>query len=203
LRKAAPLTPRLNAQRRGRDMPPPRKIDRLPSELRDRLIQSLTSAGFGNIVAITEELNFWLEDEGLELSIGKSAVGEFSQALKSQKEAFALAETLLQDMDIERESDMHRVLMQMIATSAVQFMKTMTEAGKPIDPAGLMSLGRMLKDLMHSVGLREKVRSDERERIAKAAKAEAADTAVNAMRHAGMSDKAVEDAKARILGISA
>lgn len=184
-------------------MPEPRKIDRLPEELRTRLTRALTEAGFGNIVGITDELNFWLEEEGLELRVGKTAVGEFSKALKNQREAFKLAETLLEDMDIERESDMHRVLMQMIATAAVQFMRVATESESTLDPKDLMNLGRMLKDLMHSAGIREKLREDERTRIRREAREEAAGDAATAAREAGLSDEAAETVKARILGVSA
>lgn len=184
-------------------MPPPKKIDRMPEALRARLATTLTEAGFGDIVRITEDLNFWLEDEGLELRIGKSAVGEFSQALKNQREAFQLAETLLDDMDIERESDMHKVLMQMIATAAVQYMKTMVDQEALVEPKDLMNLGRMLKDVMASMGIREKIRDDERQRVAKETATKAAGAAEKVVRGAGLSEETVEAVKSSILGITA
>lgn len=166
-------------------MPPPRKIDLLPPELRERLTRVLGDRGFGDIVAVTEELNFWLEEEGLQLRIGKSAVGDFSKALKDQREAFALAETLLDDMDVERESDMHKVLMQLIATAAVKLMASVKE-GESLSAQELMNLGRMLKDIMGSAGIREKLRKDERERIAREARE------AEAERLAGELQKAVD-----------
>ena len=118
--------------------------------------------GFGNIVGVTDDLNLWLEEEGEEIRVGKSSVGEFSRLLKDQRDAFAMAETLLSDMDIEAESNMHKVLMQMIATAAFQMMQSVSEKEGVFDPKALASLSRMLKDLMHSAGLREKLREDER-----------------------------------------
>ncbi|MEQ5870232.1 DUF3486 family protein [Sagittula sp. NFXS13] len=146
-------------------MPPPKKIDLLPEQLREWLREELTLRGFGDILDVTEALNFRLEEEGLELSIGKSAVGDFSKALKDQREAFAFADAMLSDLDIEAEGDLHRTLMQMIATSAIQMMRHVRDEDGHLDPKDLMSLGRMLKDLMSSAGIREKLLDSERERI--------------------------------------
>ena len=153
-------------------MPPPKKMDLIPLELKQRLALTLQERGFADIVAVTEELNFWLEEQGLEIRIGKSAVGQYSKLLKDQREAFTMAETLLGDMDIEAESTMHKVLMQMIATAAFQMMQAMSETDAEWDPKSLANLSRMLKDLMHSAGLREKLKEDERKRVADAAREE-------------------------------
>ncbi|MCW9041729.1 MAG: DUF3486 family protein [Pseudopelagicola sp.] len=182
-------------------MPPPRKIDLIPTELRERLKETLAHRGFGDIVEVTDELNFWLEEEGLELRIGKTAVGNFSKLLKDQREAFAMAETLLGDMDIEQEGEMHRVLMQMIATSAMQLMQHVREQNGHLDPKDLMSLGRMLKDLMSSAGIREKIREDERVRIAREARESAAEDADTVARELGMTSETAAAIKARILGV--
>jgi hypothetical protein len=184
-------------------MPAPRKIDLVPAELRERLGAALAERGFGDIVAVTEELNFWLESQGLDLRLGKTAVGQYSKLLKDQREAFAMAETLLGDMDIEAESDLHRTLMQMIATSAVHMMQSVRQADEHLDAKSLMSLGRMLKDLMSSAGIREQLLDAERARIARAAKAEAAETATRAVREAGMSVETAEAIKGLILGVDA
>lgn len=151
-------------------MPAPKKIDLLPEQLRDWLRAELAERGFGDIVAVTEALNFRLEEAGLQLSIGKSAVGDFSKALKDQREAFAFAETMLADLDIEGEGDLHKTLMQMIATSAIQMMRAIREDDKHLDPTALMNLGRMLKDLMGSAAMREKLLEGERARIAREAR---------------------------------
>ncbi|WP_425091994.1 phage protein Gp27 family protein [Tropicimonas sp. S265A] len=183
-------------------MPSPKKLDLIPVELKDRLAQELATRGFGDIVDVTEALNFWLEEEGLEIRVGKTAVGEFSKALKDQREAFSMAETLLADMDIEQESDLHKVLMQMIATSAVQMMKAVREQDGHLEAKELMSLGRMLKDLMQSAGIREKIMSDERERIAVEARKNAADGVAKKSTELGLSADTVEAIKAQILGVS-
>ncbi|WP_374293163.1 phage protein Gp27 family protein [Paenirhodobacter enshiensis] len=55
-------------------MPLPRKIDRLPAELRQRLNELLRERNFSGYEQIAEELAFWCEEQGLEIRIGKSAI---------------------------------------------------------------------------------------------------------------------------------
>lgn len=186
-------------------MPPPRKLDLIPEELRDRLKRTLAERGFADIEAVTEELNFWLDEQGLALTIGKSAVGAYSKLLKDQREAFSMAETLLSDMDIEQESDLHKTLMQMIATSAVQMMRAVREEDGHLDAKELMSLGRMLKDLMQSAGFREKIVADERARIAKEARetaqTEAAERFEAVVTEAGLGDEVIARMRKGFLGV--
>ncbi|MBP0483956.1 phage protein Gp27 family protein [Sagittula salina] len=151
-------------------MPVPKKLDLIPEELRRWLAEELRDRGFADIVDVTEALNFRLDEAGLELRVGKSAVGDYSKALKDQREAFSIAETLLADMDIEAEGELHKVLMQMIATSAVHMINAVRVKDEHLDPKDLMSLGRMLKDLMSSSGMREKLLADERARVAREAR---------------------------------
>lgn len=182
-------------------MPPPRKIDLIPVQLKQWLIEELEAEGFGNIVDVTERLNFRLEEEGLQITIGKSAVGEYSKAMKDQRDAVLIAETLLADMDIDSEAKMHQTLMQMIAANAVHFLVKSREANADLDPKALASLGKMLKDLMHSAGLREKLKEEERQRVAREVRENSAETAVVAARSAGLSDDQADEIKRQILGV--
>ena len=184
-------------------MPAPAKLDLMPEELRTWLREALEARGFGDIVSVTEELNFRLQEQGLELSVGKTAVGKFSKALKDQREAFSLAETLLSDMDIEAEGEMHKVLMQMIATSAVHMMQAVREDDGHLEPKDLMNLGRMLKDLMSSSGMREKLLADERARVSRLAKEEAAESIEQNARQLGLTAATVAGIKSQILGVQA
>lgn len=187
-------------------MPAPKKLDLIPRELREWLAEALEARGFGDIVALTEELNFRLQEEGVEVSIGKSAVGDFSKALKDQREAMGLAETLLADMDIEKESDIHKVLMQLIATSAVQLIRSVREDDKHLEAKDLMALGRMLKDIMSSAGIREKLRDDERARIAREARAaaevEMGERLETAAAEAGLTGDRLATIRNRVLGLA-
>lgn len=67
-------------------MPRRRKIDALPEDTRTWLRRELAARGFGDIVAVTAELNAQLAELGLG-AIGKSAVGEESQRVRRAQEA--------------------------------------------------------------------------------------------------------------------
>ena len=151
-------------------MPPPRKVDLLPEELRKWLQEELKARGFGDYVALAEALNFRLEEEGLHLRIGKSAIHaygtEYAEFVKYQDEASAWAADWLNDNGLKEEAQRHNVLFQMITTLAFKVMQSqMMKDGKEINPQELAFLGKMLKDVMSSSGMREKIMEAERERI--------------------------------------
>ena len=106
-------------------------------------------------------------------------------------------------MDIEAEGELHKVLMQMIATSAVHMIHAVREEDGHLEPKDLMSLGRMLKDLMSSSGMREKLLADERARITRqaqeAAKAEALDRLDDGVA-SGAIDAAAAQAAREVMG---
>jgi hypothetical protein len=156
-------------------MPPKRKIDLLPTELRHWLQDELKARGFAGYDDVTEALNFKLEEEGLEVRLGKSAVHsfgmEYEQMAKAQEEASAWAVSWMEGNGLEEEAKRHNVLFQMITTLAFKVMKSqMLKEGDEIDPKELHFLGKMLKDVMSSSGLREKMTADERKRIAEDAR---------------------------------
>lgn len=141
-------------------MPPPRKIDLLPQELRDGLKAELIARGFSGYEELAEGLNFRLEEAGLELRIQKSALHEFGQEyrefLKYQEQASQWAAGWMQENGLQEEAKRHNVLFQMITTLAFKVMQSqMTREGDEIDPKELHFLGRMLKDVMASSGIRE------------------------------------------------
>lgn len=148
-------------------MPPPRKIDLLPPEIRERLQQSLRDRGFAGYVDVTEDLNFWLEEAGLQVRIQKSAVHAFGQEyeafVKAQEQASAWAADWMQDEGLADEAKRHNVLFQMITTLAFKVMQNqMIREGDAIDPKELHFLGKMLKDVMSSSGIREQLVANER-----------------------------------------
>jgi len=108
----------------------------------------------------------------------------------------------MNDNGLEEEAQRHNVLFQMITTLAFKVMQAqmMKEGGK-IDPRELHFLGKMLKDVMSSSGIREKLVTEERARIAREAREAAAETAVKAASEAGMSAETSEAIKAQILGV--
>jgi len=148
-------------------MPPPRKVDLLPTELKSWLQDALKERGFGGYEELAEDLNFRLEEEGYALRIQKTALHSFGQEyaefVKYQDEAAAWAADWMQDQGLEDEAKRHNVLFQMITTLAFKVMKNqMTKEGDEIDPKELHFLGKMMKDIMASSGIREKLAEDVR-----------------------------------------
>jgi hypothetical protein len=148
-------------------MPPPRKVDLLPDELKSWLQEELRTRGFGGYEEIAEALNFRLEEAGLDLRIRKSALHAFGQEyeefVKYQEQASAWAADWMQEQGLAEEAKRHNVLFQMITTLAFKVMQSqMLKEGGEIDPKELHFLGRMLKDVMHSAGIRESLITAER-----------------------------------------
>ena len=189
-------------------MPPPKKVDLLPQEQKDWLKEALKDSGFSGYEQIADDLNARLEEAGITMRIGKSALHNFGQEyaefVKYQEQASEWAAEWMSDNGLEEEAKRHNVLFQMITTLAFKVMQSkMTQKGEEIDPQDLHFIGRLMKDVMSSSGIREKVLADERVRIQKAATEKAAEKGAKAAREAGLSAEASELIKAEILGVEA
>ncbi|MGB2200384.1 MAG: phage protein Gp27 family protein [Pseudooceanicola atlanticus] len=187
-------------------MPPPRKIDLLTPELRAWLQDELRARGFSDYVALADALNERLEARGLELRIGKSAVHAFGQEyehfVKAQEQASAWAAEWMNDNGMEEEAKRHNVLFQMVTTLAFKAMQSqMAKNGDEIDPRELHFIGKLMKDVMSSSGIREKLMEEERSRVARKAREEAAEEIETDASELGLTAETVEGIKARILGV--
>jgi len=145
---------------------------------------------------------------GEELRIGKSAVHNYGQEYehfaRAEEEASAWAVSWMEGNGLEDEAKRHNVLFQMITTLAFKVMKAqMTKEGDEINPQELHFLGRMLKDVMSSSGIREKLTADERARIAdeaaERAKSDIVDDLTSNAAALGFTDTTVAAIKSRIL----
>lgn len=158
-------------------MPPPKKVELLEPDLLEWLHAELKDRRFGDYVALADELNAKLEDQGLDLRIGKSALHNYGQVYekfaKLQEEASSWAEQMFANFDLTDEAKQHRVLFQMMTSLAFKVLKSQHEKqGEEINPKDLRMLAQMMKDVMTSSGIREKLMANERERIAKEAQEE-------------------------------
>lgn len=148
-------------------MPGPRKVDLLPPELKGWLQDELRARGFAGYEDVAEALNWKLEEAGLDLRIQKSALHEFGQEhrefIKLQEASSAWAADWMVGQGLAEEAKRHNVLFQMITALAFKVMQgQMGRAAEDIDPKELHFLGRMLKDVMASVGIREQIAAAER-----------------------------------------
>lgn len=148
-------------------MPPPKKVDQLPPEIRDWLQQTLRERGFSDYVAITDELNDKLAEAGKVVNFHHATVHRFGQEyrafVKTQETASAWAQEWMQENGLEDEAKRHNVLFQMVTALAFKAMEAqMTRDGDDIDPKELHFIGRMLKDIMASAGIRQNMLVAER-----------------------------------------
>lgn len=158
-------------------MPPPRKIDLLPVELRAWLQEELRARGFAQYEELAESLNFRLEEAGLDLRIRKSAIhdfgSEYREFVKLQEQASDWAKEWLGDMGMEDQAQRQNVLFQMLTTLAFKVMQAeVSKEGAEISPQNLHFLARMMKDVMSSSGIVQVMQ--EKERKAQVAKLDAA-----------------------------
>lgn len=187
-------------------MPPPRKINLLPSELQAWLKEELKARGFADYDAVTDALNFRLEEEGIEVRVGRTAVHtfgkEYAEFVKYQDEASSWAVGWMQENGLEEEAQRHNVLFQMITTLAFKVMQSqMMKTGDEIDPKELHFLGKMLKDVMASSGIRQKLLEEERARIAQEARVAAVEDVATAALDLGMSAELIQKIRGDVLGV--
>ena len=186
-------------------MPRRRKIDLLPAALRDWLKEELQARGFANYDAITEGLNTRLIERGLLLSIGRSAVAEFgvehAEFARLQEEASGWAAQWMGDNGLEDEARRQSALFEMISTLAFKCIKAQFRKNDgDIDTRDLHLLGRMMKDLMASSGLREVISDKALERALKKERDAAAGRVETASRAAGLTPEVAAAIRAAVQG---
>lgn len=180
-------------------MPPPRKVDKLPSELRDWLRSELERRGFAGYEEVADALNDRLAADGSSLRIQKSAIHAFGQEhrefVRLQEEAAGWAEEWFTTEGLQGEAQRHTVLFQMLTSLAFKVMKGHMEEGAAPNPKDLHFIGKMLKDIMASSGMREKLLAAERERLRGEMQAEAAENIDRAVQGGRLDVEAARAAK--------
>lgn len=185
-------------------MPPRRKIDMLPEEQREWLKTALKEGGFSGYEEIAAALNEKLAESGSAITVGKSAVhrfgAEYSEYVKLQSEASSWAENWMGEEGLGDEANRHSVLFQMITALAFKVMKEQMLDGE-VDSRDLHFMGKMLKDIMSSAGLREKMMEGERARLSKEVRQEAAAEVDKRSVELGLTRETVDAIKGDILGV--
>lgn len=185
-------------------MPPVPKVARLPEELREWLHKTLIDRAFGDIVAVTDELQQMLRDAGIDMYIGKSAVGAESQKLKRAQEriratteaAKLIAETSRDDGDTRSEA-----AMAIVQGEVFELLLKVGEADEEQDPAarlGMLSesalaLSRLSRARVNQARWRSEVEDKAKD---------AADAVAKIAKTGGLKDTDIDEIRAEILGIT-
>ena len=147
-------------------MPPPRKVNLLPSELRRWLQDELKERGFAGYEDLAEALNFRLEEEGLELRIGKSAIHaygqEFQQYAAMQEQAQDEIRAFLEEASLKEEVDVTSALFQQLTTIQWRLQMMLANPDQLPDPRGMKDLTTALNNLIRSTSLRDGILKAER-----------------------------------------
>jgi hypothetical protein len=157
-------------------MPPPRKIDLLPSELKGWLQEELRASGFGGYEDLADRLNWRLQEEGLELRIGKSAIHAYGQEFRDyarlQEQAQDEIRAFLEEASLTDEANVTKALFQQLTTIQWRLQMAMAAPDALPDPRGMKDLTTALNKLIRSTSLRDAILAAERS--AQAAKLDAA-----------------------------
>lgn len=178
-------------------MPPPRKIDLLTPELRGWLHDELKTRGFAGYESLTEALNFRLEEAGMEMRIGKSAIhaygSEFREYAEMQERAQDEIRTFLAEASLKDEVDVTSALFQQLTTIQWRLQMAMANPENMPDPRGMKDLTTALNNLIRSTSLRDQILVAERK-----SQGEKLDAAVAA----GDIDKEAAEKARRIMGFA-
>lgn len=157
-------------------MPPPRKIDRLPEELRRWLQEELKKRNFSGYEELAEDLAFRCEEEGVELRVGKSAIHaygqEFRDYARAQEQAQEEIRTFLEEASLTDEANVTKALFQQLTTIQWRLQMAMASPDNMPDPRGMKDLTTALNNLIRSSSLRDAIVKADRD--AQAAKLDAA-----------------------------
>lgn len=185
-------------------MPPVSKIAQLPEEIREWLHKAFVQRAFGDIEAITEALRAKLQEAGVAVYIGKSAVGAESQKVKRAQESIRatteaariIAETSKDDGD-----DRSAAVMALLQADFFEVLLKMREAGEEVDDD--LRLGRLVDASLAMARLSKSriAQAEWRGEVMKRAKTEA-DAVAKIAKAGGMSKDQVNEIRARILGIA-
>lgn len=185
-------------------MPPVPKIAKLPPELRTWLHQTFVERAFGDIEAITEELNALMKEAGVAISIGKSAVHAESQKVRRAQEAIASATRAMQliaDTATDQADKRGEALNAMVSEGLFEALLAAREAEAEEDPGkriNLMNKAALASARLTTTSVRQRKWRAEVEDKAKAA----ADAVTKIARTGGLKPDQVREIRAQILGIT-
>lgn len=184
-------------------MPARGKIAKLPPELRQWLHKAIVQRGFGDIVALTEELNTLCKEGGVAVSVGKSAVGNESQRIKRAQEAIrATTEAARLIAESSPDDGDHRsaAAMAIVQSEVFELLLQVRESEDIIDPVARLAV---MNDAALGMSRLSRARvnqarwADELNARTRAA----ADQVAKLAKKGGMDARTVAEIRASILGI--
>lgn len=185
-------------------MPPVAKIAKLPPELRQWLHETFVQRAFGDIEAITGELNALMKEAGVAITIGKSAVGAESLKVRRAQESIAAttrAMQLIADTAPDEADKRGEALNAMVSQGVFEVLLDVQNAVVEDDPADRMALlnkAALAAGRLTTTSVRQRQWRAEVESKTKAA----ADAVAKIARTGGLKPEQVREIRTQILGIA-
>lgn len=185
-------------------MPPRSKIAALPDDLRAWLHKALVERGYGDIVALTAELNALCKEGGVAITIGKSAVGVESQKVQRAQEAIRAtteAARLISEASADQADHRSEAAMALVQSEVFELMLQVREAGQTDDPAARL---KTMASIAKSVSMLSRARVNQakwRHDVEAECKA-AAEKAGKLAKAGGANAATIRQIKESILGIA-
>lgn len=183
-------------------MPPVSKVAQMPAEIREWLHKAFVARGFGDIEAITGEVNGLMKEAGVAITIGKSAVGAESQKVKRAQEAIRAtteAAKLINDSSPDAGDNRSAGAMAIVQSEVFEILLKMREAEDLEDGQRLanMSEAALLLSRLSRSRVYQSRWNVEVEARAKAA----ADQVGKLLKKGGLDAKTAAEIRRSILGI--
>lgn len=185
-------------------MPPVRKVDLLPPDIRRELDERAAAAGWGD----ARGLSAWLSEQGYE--IGKTAVGEHVQALRAEydgtmREVRAMAELsrILVEQDPDSQAALNDMAGRIMTDQLVRAAKDLRGAVDMSleDRIGLLKqLAQPITQAQRAAVYQRRHTAEVRAQIEAEARAGAADRAAVTAQAKGVSADGIAALRAAIMG---
>lgn len=186
-------------------MPPVRKIAQLPADLREWLHKTFVDRSFGDIEAVTEELNALMKQAGVAISIGKSAVGVESQRVKRAQEAIKAtteAARVIAETSADPGDNRSAAAMAIVQSEVFELLLQIRESEEEQDPLvrlGVMNEAALGLSRLSRARVNQAQWADKLDARAKAA----ADQVEKLLaKKGGLNAKTIAEIRANILGIA-
>ena len=185
-------------------MPPRSKIAQLPEEIRAWLHQALVNRAYGDLTAITEELNALCKEGGVAITIGRTAVHVESQKVQRAQEAIRAtteAARLIAEASADQADHRSEAAMALVQSEVFELMLQVREAGEAADPAARL---KVMASSAKSVSMLSRARVNQakwRDEVEAKVKA-AAERAAKIAHQGGASAATIREIREQILGIT-
>ena len=191
-------------------MPPRSKIKtQIPEPIRDELNGRLVAGGFSNYDGLTDWLNLKLKEEGLQITVSRTALFEHGKAFQEEfenemaetRQFYNIAKIALADTE-DPEGIVRDATIRTLQTRLLKLTMSLRDADKAGDDVHLLvestqKIARALADLGRTDIISQKWKIEVRTKANQAAEA-----AAKIAKKGGLSAESIDEIKRRILGIA-